>query len=106
MQYKQDEHKPNFEFATDIPYLAQVGCKVSLVNITEETDHVVVRPGGHFKNAYGLLNPRTLKFSYLNKIHIFQCLGKIFCVEFQRVPLKFHSKYLTHTLRDTIYIHC
>ena len=27
-------------------------------------------------------------------------MGKIFCVEFQRVPLKFHTKYLTHTLKD------
>ena len=31
-------------------------------------------------------------------------MGKIFCVEFQRVPLKFHTKYLTHTLKDTIFI--
>ena len=29
-------------------------------------------------------------------------MGKIFCVEFQRVPLKFHTKYLTHTLKDAI----
>ena len=27
-------------------------------------------------------------------------MGKIFCVEFQRVPLKFHTKYLAHTLND------
>ena len=54
-------------------------------------------PGGRFKNTYELLNQRTLKFSYVNKIHIFQCMGKIFCVEFQRYPLKFHTKYLTHT---------
>ena len=35
-----------------------------------------------------------------------QCKGKIFCVEFQMVPLKFHTKYLTHTLKDTIFIQC
>ena len=29
-------------------------------------------------------------------------MGKIFCVEFQRVPMKFHTKYLTHTLKDMI----
>ena len=40
--------------------------------------------GGHFKNAYKLLNLRALKFSLVNKIHIFQFMGKIFCVEFQR----------------------
>ena len=59
-------------------------------------------PGGRFKNTYELLTLRALKFSYANKIHIFQCMGKIFCVEFQRYPLKFHTKYLTHTLKDMI----
>ena len=52
--------------------------------------------------TYELLNLRALKFSLVNKIHIFQCMGKIFSVEFQRYPLKFHTKYLTHTLKDTI----
>ena len=56
--------------------------------------------GGRFNNAYELLNLRALKISMLYKSHIFQCMGKIFCVEFQRVPLKFHTKYLTHTLKD------
>ena len=41
----------------------------------------------------------------LYKNHIFQCIGKIFCVEFQRVPLKFHTKYLTHTLKYVEFIH-
>ena len=62
------------------------------------------QPGGHFKNTYELLNLRALKFSPANKIHIFQCMSKIFCVEFQRYPLKFHTKYLTHTLKDMIFI--
>ena len=62
------------------------------------------RPRGRFKKAHELLNLRALKFSPLNKIHIFQCMGKIFCVEFQRYPLKFHTKYLTHTLKGTIFI--
>ena len=49
--------------------------------------------GGRFKNAYELLNLRALKISMLYKNHIFQCMSMIFCVEFQRVPLKFHTKY-------------
>ena len=65
---------------------------------------LIHKPGGRFKNTYELLNPRALKFSYVNKIHIFQCTGKIFCVEFQRYPLKFHTKYLTRTLKDMIFI--
>ena len=60
--------------------------------------------GGRFKNTYELLKLRALKSSPVNKIHIFQCMGKIFCVEFQRYPLKFHTKYLTHTLKDMIFI--
>ena len=60
--------------------------------------------GGHFKKAYELLNIRALKFSPVNKMHIFQCMDKIFSVEFQREPLKFHTKYLAHTLKDTIFI--
>ena len=59
-----------------------------------------IAPGGRFNNAYELLNLRALKISMLYKSHIFQCMGKIFWVEFQRVPLKFHTKYLTHTLKD------
>ena len=41
-------------------------------------------------------------FSDLHKIHIFECMGEIFCVEFQKVPVKFHIKYHTHTLKDMI----
>ena len=59
---------------------------------------------GRFKNTYQLLNLRALKSSPLNKIHIFQCMGKMFCVEFQRYPLKFHTKYLTHTLKNVDFI--
>ena len=38
---------------------------------------------GCSKNTYELKNLRALKFSLVSKIYIFQCMGKIFCVEFQ-----------------------
>ena len=59
---------------------------------------------GRFKNTCELLHLRAHKFSLVNKIHIFQCTGQIFCVEFQRYPLKFRTKYLTNTLKDMIFI--
>ena len=31
--------------------------------------------GGHFRNAYELLNPRALIISMLYKKHIFRCMG-------------------------------
>ena len=62
-------------------------------------------PGERFKNTYELLNLRALKISTLYKNRIFQCMSKIFSVEFQRYLLKFHTKYLTHTLKDEHFIH-
>ena len=59
--------------------------------------------GGRFKNTYGFLNRRALK-SAMDKIYILQCNGMIFCVEFQRYPSKFHTKYRTYTLKDMIFI--
>ena len=52
------------------------------------------------KNTYELVNLRPLKFSTWCKNHILQGMGKMYCVEFERYPLKFHTKYLTHTLKD------
>ena len=49
--------------------------------------------GGGVKNAYELLNLRALKISMYEN-HIFQCMCKIFCVEFQ-IP----HKISTHTLK-------
>ena len=31
---------------------------------------------------------------------VMQCMDKIFCVEFQSVPLRFRTKYLTRSLKD------
>ena len=76
----------------------------SLQNRMSWTDVCLIGAGGRFKNAYELLNLSALKISTLYKNCIFQCMGKTFCVEFQRYPLKFHTKYLTHTLKDMQFI--
>ena len=52
---------------------------------------------GRFKKAYELVNLGIFKSSLLNKIHIFQCMGEIFCLQFQNVHLNLHTKYLNHT---------
>ena len=64
------------------------------------TGHKISNPGngarrGRSKSVYEILNLnlRALKISMLYKNEIFQCMGKIFCVGFQRVSLKFHTKY-------------
>ena len=68
--------------------------------------HLYNESGRPFKNAYELVNVGALKSSLLNKLHIFQYMGKIFYVEFQRYPLKFHIKHLTHTLKNMIFLQC
>ena len=32
-----------------------------------------------------------------SKIHVLRCMGSKFCVKFQRCPLKFHTKFWSHT---------
>ena len=49
-------------------------------------------------------NPRALKFSPLNKIHFFQCVDKIFWVEFDLQFSDFTQKYLT--LKDMRFTQC
>ena len=57
------------------------------------------------KNAYELLNLRALKFSPMNKIHIFQCMDKIFYVEFQRAPLiEKCNFYTTLKFKELLYL--
>ena len=53
----------------------------------------------HFKNAHELLNLRALKFSKLYENRIFQCIGKIFCKEFNMHTLNLNLKYFTHALK-------
>ena len=81
--------------------------KISLVkrapdwNILEE----LVQPHGCcwqwdcFKNTNELLYLGALKCTHLNKRYIFHCMGNTFYVEF-------HAKYLAHTLKGLISIHC
>ena len=39
----------------------------------------------------------------MKKVQIFLCMGKIFCVEFHNVPLKFNTEWFTQTFKDAIY---
>ena len=39
--------------------------------------------GGRFKNTFELLNLRAQKFSIVDKVNIFQCMGQIFAWNFK-----------------------
>ena len=66
---------------------------------------VKILGGGCFNTVHELLNLRACKILMLYKNQIFQNMGKIFCVEFQGVPLKYRTKYLPHILRYIDFIH-
>ena len=43
------------------------------------------------------------------RMHILRCMGSKFCVKFQRAPLKFHTKFWTHTPQNvhfTVFYFC
>ena len=61
-------------------------------------------PRGRFKKIYALLNLRDLKFSHVNKMHVLQCMGKYFVWNLKGDLWNFTVKYLTHTLKDAIFI--
>ena len=88
-----------------MPFKSLTRASIILLSWHPKAYSPMIPSGGRFKNTYELLNLRALKISKLHKNHILQCMGKIFCVEFQRVPLKFHTKYLAHTLKDVDFIH-
>ena len=69
-----------------------------------EQRRTLTRSGGISKSAYDLVNLRALKLSTLYKNRIFQCMGKIFCAEFQSYPLKFHTDYCTLSLKDVSFV--
>ena len=68
-------------------------------SVSVESQLLVERPWWCFKNTYELLNLAARKFSRINKLHTFQCMCTVFGVKFQ-----FHTKYLAHTLKETIFI--
>ena len=54
---------------------------------------------GRSKNVSEFSILRAPEFPIIYNNPIFQCMGKIFCVEFHRISLEFHTKYVTHTLK-------
>ena len=77
-----------------IHYLSQCWQTLKLLYYMESLSHNELTHwglGAFQKHLYELLNPRALKISMSYKNRIFQCKDKIFCVEFQRFPLKFHQ---------------
>ena len=45
-----------------------------------------------YRNSHAKIHDSTM--------HILWCMGSKFCVKFQRCPLKFHTKFWTHTLQN------
>ena len=62
--------------------------------------HYNVFPGARLTKAYDVTIQRYRNSHakiHDSKMHILRCMGSKFCVKFQRCPLKFHTKFWTHT---------
>ena len=88
-----------------VSLVAITGAYILVPYLEVKSRQHIWRSGERFKNTYALLNLGALEISTLYKNCIFQCMGKICCVEFQRFPLKVHTKYLTRTLKDVHFIY-
>ena len=82
-------------------HFSQVTCLSYMIRLSNGNIFRVIGPlfgefTGHrwiprTKAMYELLNLRALKI-LMSKIYIFQCMCMIFCVEFQKEHLEFHTK--------------
>ena len=61
---------------------------------------------GIFCEIKGAFQKHLWALKSLHKVHIFQCMGEMFYVEFQRVPLKFHIKISYPYIERCNFIQC
>ena len=61
------------------------GCRWPGARLTKAYDVTIQR----YRNSHAKIHD--------SKMHILRCMGSKFCVKFQRCPLKFHTKFWTHT---------
>ena len=88
---------------------------VCIIFITSSQQHIFVVkfvvqlicvewwPGARLTKAYDVTIQRYRNSHAKiqdSKMHILWCMGSQFCVKFQRCPLKFHTKFWTHTLQN------
>ena len=69
----------------------------------------LLTPGTCLTKTLDVITLRYRKLSKIlttRKMHILQCKGSNFCVKFQRAPLKFHTKVLTHTSQNMHFADC
>ena len=78
-------------------------------NYARDMDDRNERPGARLTKAYDVTIQRCRKSHVKivdSKMHILRCMGSKFCVKFQRCPLKFHTKFWTHTQQNMHFMRC
>ena len=68
-----------------------------------------IQPGGRLTKTYDVTIPRYRKSQRkitVGKMHILRCMGSKFCVKFQRAPLKFHTRFWTHSPQNMHFTRC
>ena len=94
----------------------EVETKMAVMNLAENfikfilySDLLYVNTGARLTKAYDVTIQRYRNLHAKiedSKIHILRCMGSKFCVKFQRFPLKFHTKFWTHTTQNMHFTRC
>ena len=97
-------HGSSIKFTT--PYYAESFKRhISLYGVNEWYHYSLTKLRGLFKNVYELVNLGALKSSLFNKLYIsFNIWVKCIVWNFKAYFSNPKSKYLTHTLKDTIFM--
>ena len=82
------------------------------IKLTSHERHDILnhrQPGARLTKAYDVTIQRYRNShakKHDSKMHILRCMGSNFCVKFQRCPLKFHTKFWTHTPQNMHFTRC
>ena len=93
--FKWSSHMYHLLHAYTETWLKQwASCWVPGARLTKAYDVTIQR----YRNSHAKIED--------SKMHILRCMGSKFCVKFQRCPLKFHTKFWTHTPQNINVTRC
>ena len=99
--YSENEWLGKLQYCHEARFRPEHGCKCSCnENTVCNSLNFRVLPGARLTKAYDVTIQRYRNSHakiHDSKMHILRCMGSKFCVKFQRCPLKFHTKFWTHT---------
>ena len=118
LQHHSYTYTPIIRFLLFVIWSVELARKIARIKIlitdcSTDTSKTLIRqfvkPGARLTKAYDVTIQRYRNSHAKiedSKMHILPCMGSKFCVKFQRCPLKFHTKFGTHTTQNMHFTRC